>query len=406
MRTQLAIRSLALPLALLAVAACGDDERPRGGTGPDTTGVASLDVVGSGPVTTQYTSEVWAQGGYAYTTTWGRRGATVGNTLRVWDVRAAQPALVATVQVANAVTTGDVQLSDDGALLMVATEPSPGSVALYSLNAARQPTLIRQYTSPNTAPGVHTAELARVNGTLYGFLSIDPSSTTPAKLVILDLSDPASPREVFAQVMGRPFVHDVFVRDGVLFTALWNDGLGIWDIGGLGRGGTVAAPVRVGTAPTAGGEVHNAWWFHDPRTGSKRYVFVGQEGPGSVGSASEGDVHVVDVSNMAAPREVAFFNVPGAGTHNFSMDEANGVLYAAYYNGGVRAIDVRGDLSACTAAQKSVDGRCDLRAMGRELATGHSDRSAYVWGVKYDGGFVYASDMLNGLWKLKAVPAR
>jgi hypothetical protein len=152
--------------------------------------------------------------------------------------------------------------------------------------------------------------------------------------------------------------------------------------------------------------VHNVWWYRDGATGAKRFLFVGQEGPGSIGTSSAGDVHVVDVSDIAAPREVAFYHVAGAGTHNFSVDEANGVLYAAYYNAGVRAIDVRGDLAACTASQRSADGRCDLGAMGRELATGLVEQSAYVWGVKLDGGYVYASDMLNGLWKLKALPAR
>ena len=29
--------------------------------------------------------------------------------------------------------------------------------------------------------------------------------------------------------------------------------------------------------------------------------------------------------------------------------------------------------------------------------------AVFVWGVHYDGNFVYASDMLNGLWKLAAI---
>jgi hypothetical protein len=191
----------------------------------------------------------------------------------------------------------------------------------------------------------------------------------------------------------------------VLFTALWSEGLGIWDVGGLARGGSPAKPVRVGTATTEGGQVHNVWWLRDA-TGAKRYAIVGQEGAGSIGSSSAGDVHVVDVSDLTAPREVAFYHVDGAGTHNFSVDEANGVLYAAFYNAGVRAIDVRGDLGTCTAAQKT-GTRCDLGKMGRELATGLTDQgSVYVWGVKLDGGFLYVSDMLSGLWKLRALPAR
>jgi hypothetical protein len=85
------------------------------------------------------------------------------------------------------------------------------------------------------------------------------------------------------------------------------------------------------------------------------------------------------------------------------------VLYAAYYNGGVRAIDVRGDLGTCTTAQQSFDAstkeiRCDLQLMGREIATGltNAGASVYVWGVQYLNGNVYASDMVNGIWKLGA----
>jgi hypothetical protein len=237
-----------------------------------------------------------------------------------------------------------------------------------------------------------------------------------AKLVVVDLGDPAAPREVFAREMGEPFVHDVFVRDGYLFTALWDTGLTIWDIGGAGRGGSPSAPVPLGTVRTVNGSVHNVWWYHDPATGQKKYAFVGEEVASgiSIGNSSAGDIHVVDVSDMTAPREVAFYNVPGAGAHNFSMDESRGVLYAAFYNGGVRALDVRGDLAACTAAQRTPDGRCNLRLMGRELARGLADASelsrfspgtggVYVWGVEYSGGHLYASDMLGGLWKLTGV---
>jgi hypothetical protein len=190
----------------------------------------------------------------------------------------------------------------------------------------------------------------------------------------------------------------------VLFVGLWDDGLAIWDLGGAGRGGTPEAPVPISTVRTVGGSVHNAWWFHNPAANERRYVFVGEEGPANLFSSSSGDIHVVDVSNLAQPREVAFYRVQGAGTHNFWMDEARGVLYAAYYNGGVRAIDVRGDLSACASTERSIDGRCDLGLMRRELATGLTTGQAVsIWSVQYTGDAVYASDMLNGLWKLQPV---
>jgi hypothetical protein len=254
---------------------------------------------------------------------------------------------------------------------------------------------------------VHTAEIGRVGGTLYGFLCIDPATAVPARIVIVDLSTPTAPHEVFTQVIGRPFVHDTFLRDGILFLALWNDGVAIWDVGGGGKGGTITAPVELGRVVTANGEVHNIWWLHDQASGSLKYAFIGEEGP-STGSQASGDIHVVDVSNMSAPREVAYYTVPGAGTHNFSVDEVNGILYAAYYNGGVRAIDVRGDLDGCTDLQRSspngsVVALCDLTRMGRELAVGlvTPGNPVFIWGVQYTGGAVYASDMLAGLWKLR-----
>jgi hypothetical protein len=205
--------------------------------------------------------------------------------------------------------------------------------------------------------------------------------------------------------MGSPYVHDVFVRDGILITALWNQGITIWDIGGGGHGGSVANPVQLGTLATVGGKAHNVWWFHNAANGEKRYAFVGEEGHGAIGSSSSGDIHVVDVSNFAVPREVAFYHVDGAGTHNFSMDEARGILYAAYYNGGVRAINVTGDLASCNDASRSTDGRCDLVKMGRELGTGATNAGpVYVWGVQLVGTHVFASDMLNGIWELNALP--
>lgn len=367
-------------------------------------------------VTSRYTAELNVRGSYGYTSTWGTRsnpdGTNVrGNAVFIWNVSDATPVIVDSLLVPaypgspGVTTTGDVQVTDDGTLLGVATERFGGQLVLYSLADPAHPTLVSQFHSADTDPGVHTAELARVNGKLYAFLSIDPASGTPAKLVVLDLSDPAHPTQILARVMGNPYVHDVFVRDSLLFTALWNDGLSIWDIGGS-RGGSPANPLFISNVRTIGGEVHNVWWFHDPSSGSAKYVFVGQEGPASLFNSASGDIHVVDISNITAPVEIAYYTVAGAGTHNFSVDEAGGTLYAAYYNGGVRAIDVRGDLGSCPAAARGINGLCELAAAGRERAHFIGGAGHFVWGVQWIGNRVYASDMLHGLVALDVTPLR
>jgi hypothetical protein len=424
-------RALLACVALTALTACGGSDS----TGPDVSPVTSaacpavnfgatpaartlavsapkqMTVQGLGAENARYTAEVASRGTVAYTSTWGSRAGKLGNKINIWDVAGAEPKLIDSLIVPGTVsTTGDVAISDDGSLLMVATERTGGSAVLYSLSDPRKPSLITQYHTTNTDPGVHTAKFGRIGGKLYGVLSIDPLGATPARVVIVDLSTPSAPREAYTKVIGNPYVHDVFIRDGLLFLALWDDGMQIWDLGGCGTGGTPENPVVVGTVKTLNGEAHNIWWYHDPTNGSRRYAFVGEEGPGSIGSSSRGDIHVVDISDPAKPKEVAFYHVEGAGTHNFSVDEQNGVLYAAYYNAGVRALDIRGDLGTCPGSQQNVNPsagltRCDLRLMGREIGAGLNDlgRGVYVWGVQLSGGALYASDMLGGLWKLAPV---
>ena len=191
-------------------------------------------------------------------------------------------------------------------------------------------------------------------------------------------------------------VHDTFVRDGLAFVAAWNTGIIILDVGNGIAGGTPSDPVEVSRLRTDssgvdGARVHSAWWFQNPNTGERRYLFVGQEGPGQIGTSSSGDIHVVDVSDLANPREVASYRMNGtarsAGTHNFWMDEAGEILFAAYYNGGVVALDVSGDLSGNLAS--------------REIARFQPGTdSTYVWGVHYQNGTVYATDMLSGFYQL------
>lgn len=193
--------------------------------------------------------------------------------------------------------------------------------------------------------------------------------------------------------------HDTFVRDGIAFVCAWNSGVYILDVGNGAAGGTPSAPVPLsqlipGDNGVPGGPaVHNAWWFHNPVRNETRYLFLGQEGPavGGLGVGSSGDIHVIDVSDLTHPVEVAFFHLDGAGTHNFWMDEARQVLYAAYYNGGVVALDVSGVLQGDLAS----------RLLGRVTSGGSG--GTYAWGVMLSGGSLFVSDFLSGLWQLDPI---
>jgi hypothetical protein len=158
------------------------------------------------------------------------------------------------------------------------------------------------------------------------------------------------------------------------------------------RGGSPVAPVEIVTfapspAPLSTPRVHSAWWFHNPVRNEKRYLFLSQEGAVGNGS-SVGDIKVVDVADLANPREVAFYHLEGAGPHNFWMDEPRQILYAAYYNAGVVALDVSGTLQ----------GDLGNRELARVQEGGPGN--TFVWGVMLAAGRLYASDMRSGLWQL------
>ena len=200
-------------------------------------------------------------------------------------------------------------------------------------------------------------------------------------------------------------IHDMYVRDGLAFVFAWNTGVLIYDVGNGIMVGSPSNPVFVGDVVTSasgisgGAAVHNGWWFHNPVTNEKKYLFIGQEGPafGGIGTGSSGLIHVVDVSDLRNPQEVAFFHKAGSdstGTHNFWMDEARQILYAAYYNGGVVALDVSGTLTG-NLASRLIDS---IRPGG----VGNT----YVWGVQLYNGSLYASDMLSGFWQLDTTGAQ
>jgi hypothetical protein len=358
----------------------------------------ALVVAGGGNNTPErFTSDLWVHGSSAYTGTWGTRVAA-GNVVKVWQLGAGgAPALADSMKIPGIGTVSDLEVSADGALLLVTGEYGDNAgLYLYSLASPGHPALVGSYPVPAANGGLHTGTFAELNGRRYVFAARDPGGSTPA-MMIFDVSDPAHPVVVSTVEVPADYgAHDQLVRDGLAFAFIWNSGFRIYDVGNGIRGGSPSHPVLVSSFVTSATgsdapEVHNGWWFHNPNTGEKRYLFIGQEGPGGIGSSSRGDIHVVDISSLTNPVEVAFFHLPDAGTHNFWMDEQKQVLYAAYYNGGIVALDVSGTLAGDLAS----------REIARLKPGG--DGNTYVWGVQLANGSLYASDMLSGLWQIGRV---
>ena len=320
------------------------------------TTTAPFTVLNSGfNVPERFGSDLWVADGYAYTGTWGRR-ATYGNAVKIWRLGAGgSPVLEDSITVASGgdptvATVSDVQVSDDGVWLVFTTEGGPDN-GLY----------VYQLTSPGHAVfrartlvgnGLHTGALAVIGGSLYAFAAKDPSKLRALEIYDLSQAGTGTITEASATPIPDNYcIHDTFVRDGYAFVFAWNSGLYIFDVGNGSHGGSPTDPVLISHTTGYGGETHNGWWFWNPTNGQKKYLFIGEEGPGQVGVSSSGDIHVVDVSNLAAPVEVGHYHLDGAGTHNFWMDEPP-APHAAYYNGGVVALDVSGTLSGDLASRE------------------------------------------------------
>ena len=99
----------------------------------------------------------------------------------------------------------------------------------------------------------------------------------------------------------------------------------------------------------------------------------------------------MDFSDPDNPTEEARYQVPEAGTHNYWVD--GDTLYVAYYNAGLRVVDLSGDL------------RGDLYAQGREIAhflpfdpEGRVANAPMAWGPQPYKGLIFFSDWNSGLW--------
>lgn len=370
--------------------------RAQAGTLADTTDVVvlprgvqgSLTKAGEGVETGRYTTDLWLHGDYAYTGTRSPRSIDAdrasGDRLFVWDVRdPSNPTKVYEVAL-DARVVNDVKIRADGALAVVTHEGSDdglnGITILDTTDPAR-PAPVARFTE-GLERGVHNTW---VEGD-HVYAAVDGD----VGLRVIDIVDPSSPRAHSGFVVEGHRVHDVYVRNGLAFVSHWDAGLAIVDVGNGIAGGSPAAPQLVSRLLDLGGQTHNAWYWPDAG-----YVFVGEEDFGRPGF-----VHVVDVRDLGSPNEVGSFQVAGQPPHNFWVDEARGVLYAAWYGEGLRAVDVTGELLGA------------LDRQGREVAglrynggSGVCDRAAgtatCTWAPQLHRGLVWVSDINRGIVALE-----
>ncbi len=366
-----------------------------------------LQVVGHGLISDVHTSDLWVWEGvdgrdYAVTGTWGANGEAY-----FWDVTDPSNMMIIDTVTVDARTVNDVKVSDDGRIAVITREGASdrkNGIVILDVTNPREVEVISEYNDGLTG-GVHNAFIyknhvfAVNNGRRYD---------------IIDITDPKNPKTVSRFELDTPghSIHDVWVENGIAYSSNWSDGIVAVDVGSTPMAdspekhnvgvGSFENPVKLGSYTYPSGWNHAAFPFKSKSTGDF-YVIAGDEAfPNGLGIDNEptipaGWIHFVKFEGgWDNPKEVARYEVPEAGTHN--MWVKGDTLYVAYYNAGLRIVDISGDLMG------------NLYDQGREIAkhipTHHQGRvpnAPMAWGPQPYKGYIFVSDWNSGLWAYKLV---
>ncbi|TVP75790.1 MAG: hypothetical protein EA352_07195 [Gemmatimonadales bacterium] len=366
---------------------------------------------GQGRVSDQHTSDFWVFEGndgrdYAISGTWGSDGWAF-----MWDVTdPANMVKTDSVQV-DARTVNDVKVSPDARYAIMTREGASdrrNGVVILDLADPAHPVIATEYNEGLTG-GVHNA--FPEEDYLYAL-------SGGQKYVIIDVEDLYNPRTVGEVQHENCRIHDVWVLDGMGYSAQWGCGILVYDVGNGAYGGTPENPVFVSQMRTPGDRTHAVFPYYQESTGSF-LVFAGDEilsrggralegglsrepydpetDSGGTPSHTAGYIHILDFTDMENPRKVARYKVPEYGTHNVWVEDD--VMYQAYYEGGMRVVDVSGDLMGNLATQ------------GREMAVfksydpaGYIANAPMVWSAMPYRGMIYFSDWNSGMWAVELEP--
>ena len=363
-----------------------------------------FEFLGQARIRDHRTSDLWVWEGldgrdYAVVGSWSGKGHAF-----FYDVTdPTNMVLVDTVQV-DARTVNDVKVSENRRICIISREGASNrrnGIVVLDVSNPREVKILSTYDDQITG-GVHNIFVdddyvyAVNNGRRWDVINIE-NPTKPVRVSRFETNNP-----------GRA-VHDVWVADGIAYHAGWTEGVILVDVGGGGKGGSPANPIEMGRAEQLTGWTHAVAPFQSKSAG-KSYVFVGDESSwdnpripktpmyveSKLPGRMRGWLHVVEFDDPSNPQEVAQYKIGDYGVHNYWVDWDEEILYVGYYQGGLRVLDVSGELMG------------DLYAQGREIGRFYSDdpegfipNSPMVWGPQPHKGSIFFSDLHSGLWAVR-----
>jgi hypothetical protein len=367
-------------------------------------------VTGRGNINHVHTSDLWPWTGrdgrdYALVGTWGGDGwayvfdiTDLGNIVRTDSIQV------------DARTINDVTVSPDGRYGVLSREGASNrvnGVVILDLATPAHPTIASTFQESLTG-GVHN--LFATDDYLFAI-------SGGQKYVIIDVRDIYNPRYVSEYQHPDAYVHDIWVREGIAYSSQWGVGVVAVDVGDGRWGGTIENPVLINSFATTSGATHEVYPYFQRSTG-RTYLFLGDEimsrqgrvwegttyrnemtTPGGVPQTAAGYTHIVDFTDPANPVNIARYHVEEFGSHDIIVEDD--VMYQAYYDGGLRVVDVSGLLVGNLARQ------------GREMAVfkpfdpqGFTPNAPFVMNAMPWKGHILFTDFNTGLWAGRLEPRR
>ncbi len=363
-------------------------------------------ITGRGTITNTHTSDLWPWTGkdgrdYALVGTWGGDGYAF-----IYDITDLNNFVKTDSVRIDARTINDVTVSPDGRYGVLAREGASNrinGVVILDLANPAHPKIASSFNQELTG-GVHN--MFATNDYLFAV-------SGGAKYVIIDVRDIANPKYVSEYRHPNARLHDLWVNDGIAYSAQGGAGTVVVDVGNGKYGGTIEKPKLITVYDVNSG--HEIFPYVQASTG-KTYLFIGDEEmnrsnrvwagtnyrnemttPGGVPQTSGGLVHIVDFTDPMNPKAVGRYELEDFGSHDIIVQDD--ILYQAFYEGGVRLVDVSGQLLGNLAQQ------------GREIAVfkpydpkGFTPNASFVMNAMPWKGHVLFTDFNTGLWAARLAP--
>ncbi|MEO5815948.1 MAG: Ig-like domain-containing protein [Gemmatimonadaceae bacterium] len=365
-----------------------------------------IKVTGRGQVTTSHTSDLWPWTGkdgrdYVLVGTWGGDGWAL-----VFDITDMANIVKTDSIKVDARTINDVTVSPDGrygALSREGASNRVNGVVILDLAVPAHPKIASTFDQELTG-GVHN--MFATNDNLFAV-------SGGAKYVIIDVKDIYKPKYVSEYRHPNARLHDLWVANGIAYSAQGGAGTVVVDVGNGKYGGTIEKPKLITVFPVNSG--HEIYPYFQKSTG-KTYLFIGDEEMNRAGRAWEGTdygstlalgggvaqtsggyTHIVDFTDPMHPKQVARYHLEDYGSHDIIVQDD--VLYQAYYDGGVRLVDVSGELLG------------NLHDQNREIAVfkpfdpkAFTANASFVMNAMPWKGYTLFTDFNSGLWAAKLDP--